>query len=187
MSGSHRRHSTLRACARSRIARWLRGVPKCSPASGATNVAIILPGAGEASARGIAERAVAAIAEPFVALGHRTTVGGLTFHFTPTSSSWLNAAEGFFAILTRRRLQNGVFRSVVDLRAAINRFIDEHNRTPKPFIWKAIRASGPHSLALPSWEGACAKASHAQIIDTLSAKIVICDSVHREWRSRWRR
>ncbi|MDI4655172.1 MULTISPECIES: IS630 family transposase [Xanthobacter] len=60
-----------------------------------------------------------------------------TFHFSPTSSSWLNAVEGFFAILTRRRLQNGVFRSVVDLQAAINRFIGEHNQTPKPFIWRA--------------------------------------------------
>lgn len=60
-----------------------------------------------------------------------------TFHFTPTSSSWLNAVEGFFAILTRRRLLNGVFRSVVDLQAAINRFIDEHNQTPKPFLWRA--------------------------------------------------
>jgi hypothetical protein len=59
------------------------------------------------------------------------------FHFTPTSSSWLNAVEGFFAILTRRRLQNGVFRSVVDLQAAINRFITEHNRTPKSFVWRA--------------------------------------------------
>lgn len=60
-----------------------------------------------------------------------------TFHFTPTSSSWLNAVEGFFAILTRRRLQNGVFHSVVDLQAAINRFVIEHNKTPRPFIWQA--------------------------------------------------
>ena len=45
--------------------------------------------------------------------------------------------EGFFAILTRRRLQNGVFRSVVDLQAAINRFISEHNQAPKPFVWRA--------------------------------------------------
>jgi len=60
-----------------------------------------------------------------------------TFHFTPTSSSWLNAVEGFFAILSRRRLQNGVFHSVVDLQAAINRFIAEHNHAPKPFIWRA--------------------------------------------------
>jgi transposase len=36
-----------------------------------------------------------------------------TFHFTPTSASWLNAVEGFFAKLTRRRLKRGVFRSVV--------------------------------------------------------------------------
>ena len=61
-----------------------------------------------------------------------------TFHFTPTSCSWLNAVEGFFAKLTRRRLKNGVFHSVVDLQAAINRFIREHNaESPKPFIWKA--------------------------------------------------
>ena len=60
-----------------------------------------------------------------------------TFHFTPTSSSWLNAVEGFFAKLTRRRLKHGVFHSVVDLQAAINRFVDEHNQTPRPFVWKA--------------------------------------------------
>ena len=44
-----------------------------------------------------------------------------TFHFTPTSASWLNAVEGFFATLTKRRLKRGVFRSVADLQAAINR------------------------------------------------------------------
>ncbi|MEQ8497965.1 MAG: IS630 family transposase, partial [Sneathiellaceae bacterium] len=60
-----------------------------------------------------------------------------TFHFTPTSSSWLNAVEGFFAKLTRRRLKHGVFQSVVDLQAASNRFVDEHNQTPKPFFWHA--------------------------------------------------
>lgn len=60
-----------------------------------------------------------------------------TFHFVPTSCSWLNAVEGFFAKLTRRRLKYGVFRSVVDLQAAINRFIEEHNQKPKPFVWKA--------------------------------------------------
>jgi hypothetical protein len=46
-----------------------------------------------------------------------------TFHFTPTSASWLNAVEGFFATLTKRRLKRGVFRSVADLQAAINRFL----------------------------------------------------------------
>lgn len=60
-----------------------------------------------------------------------------TFHFVPTSCSWLNAVEGFFAKLTRRRLKHGVFHSVVDLQAAINRFVAEHNETPKPFVWKA--------------------------------------------------
>jgi transposase len=60
-----------------------------------------------------------------------------TFHFTPTSCSWLNAIEGFFAKLTKRRLKRGVFRSVVDLQAAIDRFLDEHNTEPKPFTWTA--------------------------------------------------
>jgi len=60
-----------------------------------------------------------------------------TFHFTPTSCSWLNAVEGFFARLAKRRLKRGVFRSVVDLQVAINRFVDEHNVAPKPFTWTA--------------------------------------------------
>jgi transposase len=60
-----------------------------------------------------------------------------TFHFTPTSCSWLNAVEGFFAKLTKRRLKRGVFQSVVDLQAAINRFVAEHNDKPKPFTWTA--------------------------------------------------
>ncbi len=55
-----------------------------------------------------------------------------TFHFTPTSASWLNAAEGFK--LTKRRF---VFRSIVDLQAAINRFLTETNAAPKPFHWTA--------------------------------------------------
>ena len=59
------------------------------------------------------------------------------FHFTPTSASWLNAVEGFFAKLTRQRLQRGVFRSVVDLQVAINRFVAETNADPKPFVWTA--------------------------------------------------
>ncbi len=59
------------------------------------------------------------------------------FHFTPTSCSWLNAVEGFFAKLSRRRLKRGVFRSVVDLQAAINCFVEETNNDPKPFTWTA--------------------------------------------------
>ena len=61
-----------------------------------------------------------------------------TFHFTPTSASWLNAVEGFFAKLTRRRLKHGVFRCLVDLQAAINRFVAEYNvNDAKPFVWRA--------------------------------------------------
>ena len=60
-----------------------------------------------------------------------------TFHFTPTSASWLNAVEGFFAKLSRRRLKRGVFRSLTDLQAANNRFVAETNIQPKPFVWTA--------------------------------------------------
>jgi hypothetical protein len=57
------------------------------------------------------------------------------FHYTPTSGSWLHAVETFFSALTRRRLKRGSFRSAVDLQAAINRYIAEHNADPKPFTW----------------------------------------------------
>ena len=60
-----------------------------------------------------------------------------TFHFTPTSASWLNAVEGFFAKLTRRRLKRGVFRPIDELKAAITRFVAETNHKPKPFGWTA--------------------------------------------------
>jgi hypothetical protein len=54
-----------------------------------------------------------------------------TFHFTPTSASRLNAVEGFFAQLTRRRLRRGTFGSVGELKQAINRFNVETNDDPK--------------------------------------------------------
>ena len=60
-----------------------------------------------------------------------------TFHFTPTSASWLNAVEGFFAKLTRRRLKRGVFRSIENLKETIDRFVAETNADPKPFVWTA--------------------------------------------------
>ena len=64
-----------------------------------------------------------------------------TFHYTPTSGSWLNAVETFFSAMTRRRLRRGVFRSLVDLQAAINRYLAEHNADPKPFTWTATPAN----------------------------------------------
>jgi hypothetical protein len=50
---------------------------------------------------------------------------------------WLNAVETFFATLTKRGLKRGVFRSVVDLQAAINRYLAQANHDPKPFVWTA--------------------------------------------------
>ncbi len=58
-------------------------------------------------------------------------------HFTPTSASWLNAMKGFFSTLTRRRLKRGVFRSIADLQAAINRYVADHNHDPRAFTWAA--------------------------------------------------
>jgi transposase len=63
-----------------------------------------------------------------------------TFHFTPTSGSWLNAVETFFSAMTRRRIRRGVFRSLDDLKTAIARYLDEHNADPKPFTWTATCA-----------------------------------------------
>jgi transposase len=58
-----------------------------------------------------------------------------TFHFTPTSASWLNAVEGFFAKLTKQRLKRGVFHSLVSLQEAINRYDAQANHDPRPFHW----------------------------------------------------
>jgi transposase len=56
-------------------------------------------------------------------------------HFTPTSASWINQVERFFALLTERALKRGVFRSVPDLEQAIKAYIEATNADPKPFRW----------------------------------------------------
>jgi transposase len=56
-------------------------------------------------------------------------------HFTTTSASWLNLVESWFALLTRRRLQRGVFSSTDGLEAAIHAYIAQTNAAPKPFVW----------------------------------------------------
>lgn len=56
-------------------------------------------------------------------------------HLTPTSSSWLNQVERFFALLTDKKIRRGVHRSVAALEADIKAFIDQHNADPKPFRW----------------------------------------------------
>ena len=73
-----------------------------------------------------------------------------TFHFTPTSGSWLNAVETFFSTLTRRRLKRGVFRSILDLQAAIHRYLAEHNDDPKPFTWTKTAAQILAKLTPPN-------------------------------------
>ena len=59
------------------------------------------------------------------------------FHFTPTSSSWLNLVERWFRELTDNTIRRGVFRSVPDLIAAIEAYLSAHNQDPKPFVWTA--------------------------------------------------
>jgi transposase len=56
-------------------------------------------------------------------------------HFTPTSASWINQIERWFAELTRKQIQRGVHTSVRQLEADIRTFIDLHNKSPKPFKW----------------------------------------------------
>ncbi|MGH8652586.1 MAG: IS630 family transposase [Gammaproteobacteria bacterium] len=56
-------------------------------------------------------------------------------HVTPTSSSWLNLVERWFAEITRKRIRRGVFKSVPELIAAIDEFILVNNKNPKPFVW----------------------------------------------------
>ena len=56
-------------------------------------------------------------------------------HFTPTSASWINQVERWFAELTRKQLKRGVHTSVEQLETDIRTFIDTHNKDPKPFKW----------------------------------------------------
>ena len=56
-------------------------------------------------------------------------------HYTPTSASWINQVERFFALLTEKQLRRGVHRSTKELEAAILRYMDTVNADPKPFRW----------------------------------------------------
>lgn len=61
-------------------------------------------------------------------------------HFTPTSASWLNQVERFFGLITEDRIRRGVFKSVGELEAAIQDYLEHHNAEPKPFVWTAAAA-----------------------------------------------
>lgn len=58
-------------------------------------------------------------------------------HFTPTSASWLNQVERWFAEITRKRIRRGTFYSVRDLERAIRDYIRDNNNDPRPFLWVA--------------------------------------------------
>lgn len=66
----------------------------------------------------------------------------VTFHFTPTSASWLNMVEIWFGILTRKALVGASFESVDELCLAINQFIEVYHKTAKPFKWKKREVKG---------------------------------------------
>ena len=56
-------------------------------------------------------------------------------HFIPTSASWLNMVERFFAKITDERIRRGVFKSTLQLTEAIHSYLETHNRNAKPFVW----------------------------------------------------
>ncbi len=59
------------------------------------------------------------------------------FHFTPTSASWLNQVERFFAEITRDAIRRGTFKNVPELETTINDYLAKHNETASPFVWTA--------------------------------------------------
>jgi hypothetical protein len=56
-------------------------------------------------------------------------------HFTPTSASWINQVERFFALLTEKQIRRGSHFSTVALEKAIRQYLATANENPKPFIW----------------------------------------------------
>jgi transposase len=58
-------------------------------------------------------------------------------HFTPTSASWLNQVERFFAAITQKRIRRSVYRSVKQLERSIMDYVANHNEHPRPFVWTA--------------------------------------------------
>jgi transposase len=68
-------------------------------------------------------------------------------HFTPTSASWLNQVERFFAALTEKQIRRNSFRSTRQLEAAIRDYLDHHNAQPKSFVWTKSADDILHALA----------------------------------------
>jgi len=68
-------------------------------------------------------------------------------HFTPTYSSWLNQVERWFGLITQQAIRRGSFKSVKELIAKINHFVQHYNRNSKPFAWTATADSIFNKLA----------------------------------------
>ena len=77
-------------------------------------------------------------------------------HFTPTSGSWLNQVERFFAEINDKRIHRGVFRNVPSLEKAIMEYLAVHNENPKPFVWTAGA-----DLILDRVRGVCERTSNS--------------------------
>jgi putative transposase len=68
-------------------------------------------------------------------------------HYTPTYSSWLNQVERWFGLITQQAIRRGSFRSVCELVARINQFVQHYNRNCRPFAWTATADSILQKLA----------------------------------------
>jgi transposase len=66
----------------------------------------------------------------------------VTFHFTPTSASWLNQVEIWFGIMSRKALRGASFKKIEDLINAINDFVTAYGPTAKPFVWRKREVKG---------------------------------------------
>ncbi len=77
-------------------------------------------------------------------------------HFTPTSGSWLNQVERFFAEITEKQIRRGSFKSVKALEASIRWYLEKHNENPKPFVWTASA-----ELILRKVEKVCERTSNS--------------------------
>ena len=86
------------------------------------------------------------IADDYATNKHRNVTAWLNqhkrfhMHFTPTSSSWMNLVERFFADLTEDCVRDGSFASVQEPKDSIGAYLEERNRAPKPYRWKASEA-----------------------------------------------
>lgn len=77
-------------------------------------------------------------------------------HFTPTSSSWLNQIERWFAKITDQRLRRSAFRSVAELESAIRQYLETNNKNPTPFVWTASA-----DLILGKVQTICSRINHS--------------------------